>query len=156
MLLVYTTHLPMGQPRRGKTPRACKVLTWPRTRHPAPWLNIRRTLHTIAVQRIFPTWLKISHRRRRYWKQVKFIIFTILVTVASSIIFQKLEYSAYSSSLYGNDRVPLQYSGYYPMHGYHATPASFNIGNLNFAGNVPIDIFFLLPNSSSSNEFRGR
>ncbi|KAF3430541.1 hypothetical protein E2986_12585 [Frieseomelitta varia] len=46
---------------------------------------------------------------------------------------QKLEYSAYSSSLYGNDRVPLQYSGYYPMHGYHATPASFNIGNLNFA-----------------------
>ncbi|XP_076249589.1 eya transcriptional coactivator and phosphatase 2 isoform X3 [Calliopsis andreniformis] len=47
---------------------------------------------------------------------------------------QKLDYSAYSNSLYGNDRVPLQYSGYYPMHGYHATPASFNIGNLNFAG----------------------
>ncbi|XP_076634263.1 eya transcriptional coactivator and phosphatase 2 isoform X4 [Colletes latitarsis] len=47
---------------------------------------------------------------------------------------QKLDYSAYSSSLYGNDRVPLQYSGYYPMHGYHASPASFNIGNLNFAG----------------------
>ncbi|XP_043252006.1 eyes absent homolog 4 isoform X4 [Colletes gigas] len=46
---------------------------------------------------------------------------------------QKLDYSAYSSSLYGNDRVPLQYSGYYPMHGYHASPASFNIGNLNFA-----------------------
>ncbi|XP_061934328.1 eyes absent homolog 4 isoform X1 [Apis cerana] len=46
---------------------------------------------------------------------------------------QKLDYSAYSSSLYGNDRVPLQYSGYYPMHGYHATPTSFNIGNLNFA-----------------------
>ncbi|XP_078043583.1 eya transcriptional coactivator and phosphatase 2 isoform X1 [Augochlora pura] len=45
---------------------------------------------------------------------------------------QKLDYSAYSSSLYGNDRVPLQYSGYYPMHGYHTTPASFNIGNLNF------------------------
>lgn len=58
------------------------------------------------------------------------------------MIFQKLDYSAYSSSLYGNDRVSLQYSGYYPMHGYHTTPASFNIGNLNFAGNVPIDFFF--------------
>ncbi|XP_076276395.1 eya transcriptional coactivator and phosphatase 2 isoform X1 [Lasioglossum baleicum] len=43
---------------------------------------------------------------------------------------QKLDYSAYS--LYSNDRVPLQYSGYYPMHGYHTTPASFNVGNLNF------------------------
>lgn len=57
------------------------------------------------------------------------------------MVFQKLDYSAYSSSLYGNDRVPLQYSGYYPMHGYHTTPASFNIGNLNFAGNVFIDFF---------------
>ncbi|XP_024888257.1 eya transcriptional coactivator and phosphatase 2 isoform X1 [Temnothorax americanus] len=46
---------------------------------------------------------------------------------------QKLDYSAYSSSLYGNDRVPLQYSGYYPVPGYHAPPASFNIGNINFA-----------------------
>ncbi|XP_012273894.1 eyes absent homolog 4 isoform X2 [Orussus abietinus] len=46
---------------------------------------------------------------------------------------QKLDYSAYSTSLYGNDRVPLQYSGYYPMPGYHPTPTSFNISNLNFA-----------------------
>lgn len=46
---------------------------------------------------------------------------------------QKLDYSAYSSSLYGNDRVPLQYSGYYPVPGYHAPPTSFNIGNINFA-----------------------
>ncbi|XP_011314552.1 eyes absent homolog 4 [Fopius arisanus] len=47
---------------------------------------------------------------------------------------QKLDYSAYSSTcLYGNDRVPLQYSGYYPMPGYHTTPPSFNIGNLNFS-----------------------
>ncbi|XP_066590348.1 eyes absent homolog 4 isoform X2 [Prorops nasuta] len=44
---------------------------------------------------------------------------------------QKLDYSAYG--VYGNERVPLQYSSYYPMPGYHATPASFNIGNLNFA-----------------------
>ncbi|XP_015182853.1 PREDICTED: eyes absent homolog 4 [Polistes dominula] len=46
---------------------------------------------------------------------------------------QKLDYTAYGSSLYGNDRVPLQYSGYYPMPGYHTSHASFNIGNLNFA-----------------------
>lgn len=51
-------------------------------------------------------------------------------------LLQKLDYSAYSSSLYGNDRVPLQYSGYYPMPGYHAPPTSFNIGNINFAGNL--------------------
>ncbi|CAG5100138.1 Protein of unknown function [Cotesia congregata] len=32
---------------------------------------------------------------------------------------QKLDYSAYSSTcLYGNDRMPLQYSGYYPMPGW--------------------------------------
>ena len=47
---------------------------------------------------------------------------------------QKLDYSAYSTSLYGNDRVPLQYSGYYPVPGYHASPTSFNISNLNFVG----------------------
>ncbi|XP_025074724.1 eyes absent homolog 4 isoform X2 [Pogonomyrmex barbatus] len=46
---------------------------------------------------------------------------------------QKLDYSAYSSSLYGNDRVPLQYPGYYSVPGYHAPPTSFNIGNINFA-----------------------
>jgi len=45
---------------------------------------------------------------------------------------QKLDYNAYSSNLYGNDRIPLQYSGYYPVPGYHAPPASFNIGNINF------------------------
>ncbi|XP_058801576.1 eyes absent homolog 4 isoform X2 [Phymastichus coffea] len=45
---------------------------------------------------------------------------------------QKLDYTAYSTSLYGNDRVPLQYSGYYPVPGYHTTPTSFNISNLNF------------------------
>ncbi|KAK0177580.1 hypothetical protein PV328_001618 [Microctonus aethiopoides] len=46
---------------------------------------------------------------------------------------QKLDYSGYSNTcLYGNDRMPLQYSGYYPMPGYHTTPTSFNIGNLNF------------------------
>ncbi|OXU23836.1 hypothetical protein TSAR_007461 [Trichomalopsis sarcophagae] len=45
---------------------------------------------------------------------------------------QKLDYTAYSTSLYGNDRVPLQYSSYYPMPGYHPTPTSFNISNLNF------------------------
>ncbi|XP_034942768.1 eyes absent homolog 4 isoform X2 [Chelonus insularis] len=46
---------------------------------------------------------------------------------------QKLDYSAYGSTcLYGNDRMPLQYSGYYSMPGYHTTPTSFNIGNLNF------------------------
>ncbi|XP_044577134.1 eyes absent homolog 4 isoform X2 [Cotesia glomerata] len=46
---------------------------------------------------------------------------------------QKLDYSAYSSTcLYGNERMPLQYSGYYPMPGYHSTSSSFNIGNLNF------------------------
>ncbi|XP_017887969.1 eyes absent homolog 4 isoform X2 [Ceratina calcarata] len=55
------------------------------------------------------------------------------ISPSSQVLKNKLDYSAYSSSLYGNDRVPLQYSGYYPMHGYHATPASFNIGNLNFA-----------------------
>lgn len=56
--------------------------------------------------------------------------------------FQKLDYTAYSSSLYGNDRVPLQYSGYYPVPGYHATPTSFNISNLNFVGVYSIDILF--------------
>ncbi|XP_053598768.1 eyes absent homolog 4 isoform X2 [Microplitis demolitor] len=46
---------------------------------------------------------------------------------------QKLDYSAYSSTcLYGNDRMPLQYSGYYPVPGYHTTSSSFNLGNLNF------------------------
>lgn len=46
---------------------------------------------------------------------------------------QKLDYTAYSSPIYGNDRVSLQYSGYYPMAGYHPSPTSFNISNLNFA-----------------------
>ncbi|XP_015586904.1 eyes absent homolog 4 isoform X3 [Cephus cinctus] len=46
---------------------------------------------------------------------------------------QKLDYSAYSTNLYGNDRASLQYPGYYPMTGYHATPTPFNISNINFA-----------------------
>ncbi|XP_014231703.1 eyes absent homolog 2 isoform X2 [Trichogramma pretiosum] len=45
---------------------------------------------------------------------------------------QKLDYTAYSTSLYSNDRVPLQYPGYYSVPGYHTSPASFNISNLNF------------------------
>ncbi|XP_020293036.1 developmental protein eyes absent [Pseudomyrmex gracilis] len=50
---------------------------------------------------------------------------------------QKLDYSAYSSSLYANDRVPLQYSGYYSVPGYHGPSASFNIGNINFDSTKP-------------------
>ncbi|KAJ8681267.1 hypothetical protein QAD02_017054 [Eretmocerus hayati] len=45
---------------------------------------------------------------------------------------QKLDYTAYGASLYSNDRVPLQYSGYYPVPGYHASPTSFNLSNINF------------------------
>ncbi|XP_043278582.1 eyes absent homolog 4 isoform X3 [Venturia canescens] len=60
---------------------------------------------------------------------------TTFPTVPQNIssVSQKLDYSAYSNSLYGNDRVPIQYSGYYPMPGYHSAPTSFNISNLNFA-----------------------
>ncbi|CAB0036737.1 unnamed protein product [Trichogramma brassicae] len=47
-------------------------------------------------------------------------------------LMQKLDYTAYSTSLYSNDRVPLQYPGYYSVPGYHTSPASFNISNLNF------------------------
>lgn len=54
---------------------------------------------------------------------------------------QKLDYSAYSSSLYANDRVPLQYSGYYSVPGYHGPSASFNIGNINFGNSLITNLF---------------
>ncbi|XP_012257253.2 eyes absent homolog 4 isoform X1 [Athalia rosae] len=65
---------------------------------------------------------------------------------------QKLDYSAYSSSLYGNDRVPLQYSGYYPMPGYHTSPPSFNISNLNFAEETTKSALTLDPPAHETND----
>ncbi|XP_063990697.1 eyes absent homolog 4 isoform X2 [Diachasmimorpha longicaudata] len=68
---------------------------------------------------------------------------------------QKLDYSAYSSTcLYGNDRVPLQYSGYYPMPGYHTTSA-FNIGNLNFSESTKAGLGLDAPHQDP-NDITGR
>ncbi|XP_014483814.1 PREDICTED: eyes absent homolog 4 isoform X3 [Dinoponera quadriceps] len=69
---------------------------------------------------------------------------------------QKLDYSAYSSSLYGNDRVPLQYSGYYPMPGYHAPPTSFNIGNINFAEDSTKSALTLDPTTHDASDLTAR
>ncbi|TGZ51475.1 hypothetical protein DBV15_02232 [Temnothorax longispinosus] len=69
---------------------------------------------------------------------------------------QKLDYSAYSSSLYGNDRVPLQYSGYYPVPGYHAPPASFNIGNINFAEDSTKSALTLDPTTHDASDLTAR
>lgn len=92
--------------------------------------NMAQNISSASQVRMYTMQCSISH------SIFIFDFFPKLRMTSLPLLPQKLDYSAYSSSLYGNDRVPLQYSGYYPVPGYHAPPTSFNIGNINFAGNL--------------------